>query len=90
MPVIRENTTFWNDSDVCVSGGVFSGLSVSTESLEALMAGGIALATPNNDNMGDAVTDGHLFILFGEPEDSWLKWSPEIISEEIQGELEKQ
>ncbi len=78
VSVIRENTKFWNASGIHVSGGLFSGVSVETESLEGLMAGGISLATPDNDKMGDKVTDGHLFALFGESEDTWLKWSPEI------------
>lgn len=89
MPVIRENTKFWNASGIHVSGGVLSGLSVSTESIEGLLAGGISLATPNNDKMGDTVTDGEHFPLYGEVEDAWLKWSPEIMPEEKNAEGEK-
>ncbi|NOQ45640.1 MAG: MCE family protein [Desulfobulbaceae bacterium] len=80
VSLIRKNTKFWNASGVHVSGGIFSGVSVSTESLEGLLAGGIALATPNNDKMGLMVKDGHSFTLYGEAKDSWLKWSPEIRS----------
>ncbi len=59
MSLIRENTKFWNASGIHVSGGIFSGLSVSTESLEGLMAGGIALTTPNNEKMENSVIEGH-------------------------------
>ena len=78
VSVIREQTKFWNASGVHVSGGIFSGFSMSTESVEGLMAGGISLATPDNDIMGKTVSSGHKFILYGEAEDSWLKWSPKI------------
>ena len=74
--IIRENTRFWNASGVHVSGGVLSGLSVSTESLDSLLTGGISLATPDNKKMGGRVRAGHRFRLYGEAKDSWSKWSP--------------
>ena len=77
-PVVRENTKFWNASGISVSGGVLSGLSVSTESLEALMKGGIALATPDNEDMGGPVQDGHRFPLYDKEEEKWREWSPVI------------
>ena len=77
-PLIRTNTKFWNASGVTVKGGVFSGITVSTESLEALMAGGISLATPGKDEMGPQVETGYRFLLHDEPDAGWLDWSPEI------------
>ena len=83
-PAVRENTKFWDASGINVSGGIFSGLSVSTESLESLMAGGITMATPENDEMGAKVHDGHFFTLYDEGEEYWSEWSPEITSEQNQ------
>ncbi len=77
-PLIRENTKFWNASGVTVKGGVFSGITVSTESLEAILAGGIALATPGGADMGKRVETGYRFTLYDEPEEGWLDWSPDI------------
>ncbi|MEE4243107.1 MAG: MlaD family protein [Desulfopila sp.] len=77
-PIIRENTKFWNASGLSISGGVLSGLNISTESLESLLAGGIALATPDNSEMGGPVTDGFRFILNKEENPSWRLWSPKI------------
>lgn len=77
-PLIRENTKFWNASGVKVTGGVFSGITVATQSLESLMAGGIALATPGKDEMGPRVETGFRFVLHDQPEPGWLDWSPEI------------
>lgn len=88
-PLIRENTKFWNASGVKVTGGVFSGITVSTESLEALVAGGIALATPGKEEMGRRVETGYRFKLHDKPENGWLDWSPEIfvVEEEKKAKL---
>jgi paraquat-inducible protein B len=77
--LIRENTRFWNVSGTKIEGGIFSGLSVSIQSLETIMRGGVALATPENDGSGAAVENGHHFTLHDKAEKTWLDWSPDII-----------
>ncbi len=76
-PLIRENTKFWKASGARIEGGLFSGLSVSIESLEALLAGGIAVATPNNSRMLSGSEKYH-FTLHDQAEKEWLDWQPEI------------
>lgn len=78
-PLIRENTRFWNVSGARIEGGLFSGISVSTESLQAFVAGGIALATPDNEEMGKRVGQGHLFPLYDTVQKQWLDWDPTIV-----------
>ena len=41
-PLVRENSVFWNVSGIGMHFGLFSGLDVQTESLESILAGGIA------------------------------------------------
>lgn len=77
--VVRKNSRFWNVSGTRIEGGVFSGLTVSTESLEAFMRGGIALATPDREQTGPAVPAGQHFPLHDAPEKEWLDWSPDIV-----------
>jgi paraquat-inducible protein B len=77
--VVRKNTRFWNVSGTRIEGGVFSGLTVSTESLEAFMRGGIALATPDQEQTGPPVPDGQHFPLFDAPEKEWLDWNPDVV-----------
>lgn len=77
--VVRKNTRFWNASGTRIEGGVFSGLTVSTESLEAFMRGGIALATPDQEKTGPAVPNGQHFPLYDAPEKEWLDWSPDVV-----------
>jgi len=79
IAIIRENTRFWNVSGARIQGGLFSGITVSTESLEAIMKGGIALATPNNEEIGAAAEPGQHFSLYDKPDKLWLDWNPDIV-----------
>ena len=78
--IVRQGTKFWNVSGVEVNGGVFSGLSVRSESLEALVKGGVALATPTGKDMGGPVTDGHHFPLAEKGKKEWRAWAPDLRS----------
>jgi len=44
--LVRRDSKFWKASGIDMSFGLFSGAKVKTESLEALLEGGIAFATP--------------------------------------------
>lgn len=79
IPIIRENTKFWQVSGARIEGGIFSGVTISTESLTAIIRGGIALATPDGDRTGPAVAGGHLFPLHDQPEKQWLDWNPDVV-----------
>jgi paraquat-inducible protein B len=77
--IIRKNTRFWNVSGAKIEGGIFSGVTLSAASLEAVIRGGIALATPDNKKTGSAVLSGYHFTLQDAPEKQWLDWNPDII-----------
>lgn len=79
IPVVRSNSRFWNVSGARVSGGIFSGLTFATESLEAVVRGGIAMATPNNEVVGAPADSGQHFPLEEKVEKEWLDWSPDIV-----------
>jgi paraquat-inducible protein B len=74
-PLVRSNSVFWNASGISANLGL-SGLHIHAESLESLLAGGIAFATP--DSPGDRVKSGSVFLLQPEVKDDWLEWSPQI------------
>jgi paraquat-inducible protein B len=76
--IIREKTRFWNASGIHIHGGILGGFSMITESLQSIIAGGIALATPDNKHMGGPVSEGHHFKLYPDEKDDWLKWQPKI------------
>lgn len=76
-PLIRQNTRFWNASGIKMETSLL-GMTIKTESLASVLAGGIAFATPNNKRMGPPSKHGDVFKLHDAPEKSWLKWRPEI------------
>lgn len=78
MPLVRTGSRFWNASGVGIEAGLFKGVSVRTESLEAMVAGGIAFATPDNGQMGEAARPGQTFALFDAVDEQWLQWAPKI------------
>jgi hypothetical protein len=53
-------------------------MTVSTESMEAILTGGVALATPDNGDLGTPAAPGDHFFLVTKPEEGWLKWQPQL------------
>ncbi|MCI5223668.1 MAG: MCE family protein [Candidatus Electrothrix sp. AR4] len=77
-PLVHRSSRFWNAGGVKVIAGLFSGVSVKTESLESIMVGGVSMATPEGRDLGTAAEDGDHFILSDTPKDAWLEWAPRI------------
>ncbi|WP_020210897.1 PqiB family protein [Gilvimarinus chinensis] len=75
-PLVRSNTVFWNATGIAFDFGWFSGANLRTGSVQSLLAGGIALATP--DLPGERISDGQVFALHDAPKEEWHKWAPEI------------
>lgn len=69
--LVRANSVFWNSSGISADLGL-SGLHLHTESLSALLSGGIAFATP--DSPGAPVKAGSVFKLHLEAKEDWMKW----------------
>lgn len=83
--LVRTGTRFWGVSGIRASWNLFSGFNLDTESMEAVVAGGIALATPDGEEMGGPAGNGDHFVLHEENEQSWLDWNPVImLNEETQ------
>ena len=55
-------------------------MNINSESIETLLAGGVAFATPEiNANKGSQVTkQGDLFYLAPEADEKWQAWQPKI------------
>ncbi|MCC6908817.1 MAG: MCE family protein [Phycisphaerales bacterium] len=77
VPLVRDNSQFWNASGVGVDFGLFGGLTLRADSLESILTGGVAFATPDKKT-GDPVHNGHVFELAAKAEDEWLTWEPSI------------
>ena len=77
-PLIRANTKFWNCSGVSTSLSLLGGFQAKSESMTSVLEGGVALATPDNAQMGAPARDGASFDLADKSDDAWLKWQPVI------------
>jgi hypothetical protein len=73
--LVRERSRFWDAGGVEVELGL-SGLRLAVDSAEALLAGGVAVATPPEG--GSVVTTGRRFPLALKPDRDWLEWEPLI------------
>lgn len=76
--LVRGGSRFWNSSGFGLDWGLFKGATVRTESLETLIDGGIAFATPEGEQMGNPARPKQTFALFDKPDDVWLQWAPKI------------
>lgn len=76
-PLVHEKTRFWRSGGVGVDFGLFSGLTVQADSLQAAMSSSISFATPSK-KMGELASPGDVFELADGVDEDWLKWSPKI------------
>ncbi len=74
--LVRDNSRFWDASGVGVDFGLFRGLSVEAGSIDAVLRGAVAFATPPDPS--PVVEPGHEFPLESTPQARWLEWSPAI------------
>ena len=75
-PLVNEESKFWNTSGINIEAGIFSGINIDSESIETLIAGGIAFATPELD--GESIGLPLDFILHQDINKDWLEWQPKI------------
>lgn len=76
--LVRSGSRFWNTSGFGFDFGLLKGAQLRTESVETLMEGGIAFATPEGEQMGKPALPGQTFLLFDEANEEWLRWAPKI------------
>jgi len=74
--LVRSNSKFWNAGGIGLDWGLIRGFTMKAGSMETLLAGAIAFATPTK--AGDPVEHGRRFVLAEGPKDEWLGWSPAI------------
>ncbi|HEY7885694.1 MAG TPA: MlaD family protein [Cellvibrionaceae bacterium] len=74
--LVRSNSVFWNTTGIDFDFSWFSGAKLRTGSVQSLIAGGIAFATPTE--AGQEITNGQVFTLHEAPKEEWLKWQPSL------------
>lgn len=73
--LVRANSVFWNVSGIGLDLGLVGGIKLKAESLQTVLAGGLAFATP--DTPAEPVTSGTEFTL-SDYDAGYLKWSPDL------------
>ena len=64
--LVRKKSVFWNASGISVHAGLFSGAQINLESLQSLLAGGIAFYTPELESKSQPAGQGETFTLFAD------------------------
>jgi paraquat-inducible protein B len=79
VELVRANTRFWNAGGFSFKIGLL-GAELKNTSLESLISGGVAFATPGGDNgsVAPLAAEGTVFQVAAEPDKDWLKWNPRI------------
>ncbi len=72
--LVNQSSRFWNASGLNVDVGLFSGAQISAESLETILAGGIAFATEQGSNGDNLLVSGTRLPLHDRAQSSWLQW----------------
>lgn len=68
IPMVKENSRFWNTSGVDISAGA-TGIKVRTPSFQAMVAGGASFGVPHGVAPGSPARNGMVFKLYSD-EDS--------------------
>jgi paraquat-inducible protein B len=74
--LVHSGSQFWNSSGINVGYSLLKGVKVRTDSIESIVEGGIAFATPDDASQGAAALQGQRFALNDESKAEWLKWQP--------------
>jgi paraquat-inducible protein B len=75
--LVHDNSKFWNVSGLKVDLGLFSGVEIRADSLESIVVGGIAFATPTSAPEKQSINH-QVFNLHEGYQQRWLDWSPQI------------
>jgi paraquat-inducible protein B len=77
--LIRTNTRFWNAGGFSFKVGLL-GAELKNTSLESMLSGGVAFATPGgkDDALAPPAPEGSVFQVAADPDKDWLAWSPKI------------
>ncbi|CCN73684.1 MlaD family protein [Vibrio nigripulchritudo] len=75
--LVRENTVFWNVSGVDVSIGI-TGAKIKAGTVDSLVRGGIAFATPDTRPLPPEAKEKSAFFLYAVSQPEWLEWRTPI------------
>jgi paraquat-inducible protein B len=78
-PLVNSGSKFWNTSGINIDAGIFSGINIDSESIETLISGGIAFASPAlSADEPESAPLVNSFLLHQDLDKDWLEWQPKI------------
>lgn len=86
--LVRTNTRFWNAGGFNFKINLF-GAQLKDTSLESLVTGGVAFATPDVGPLASPADTDTVFWLASEADKEWLKWSPKIPIKTVESVVQK-
>ncbi|HZZ20429.1 MAG TPA: MlaD family protein [Opitutaceae bacterium] len=86
--LVRTSTHFWNAGGFNFKINLF-GAQLKETSLESLVTGGVAFATPDSVPLAAAAGPDTVFTLASEADKDWLKWSPKIPIKSVDSIVQK-
>ncbi len=86
--LVRTSTKFWNAGGFNFKVSLLGGAEVKDTSLESLVSGGVAFATPDGPLAPPAPADSQ-FTLASEPGKDWQQWSPVIPIKSVDAIVER-
>lgn len=77
--LVRTNTRFWNAGGFSFKVGLL-GAELKNTSLESMLSGGVAFATPYGEDgaLAEVAPEGMVFQVASEAEKEWVRWAPKI------------
>ncbi|MDR9828667.1 MlaD family protein [Vibrio sp. FNV 38] len=75
--LVRSNSVFWNASGLDVSIGL-TGAKVKAGTIDSIIKGGIAFATPQEDQLKPMAKSGYSFFLNDKSKEEWNTWRTPI------------
>lgn len=71
--LVKQASKFWNASGLEIEAGLFSGVEIKSQTVETLLAGGVAFTTAE----GPAAKNNQTYTLHQQPDSDWLNWTTE-------------
>lgn len=88
VDLVRTNSKFWNAGGFTLKVSLLGGAELKDTSLESLVTGGVAFATPDDGPLAPAAPNNARFLLAPESGKDWQQWSPKIPIKSAESEVE--
>ncbi|WP_418358754.1 MlaD family protein [Shewanella basaltis] len=75
--LVNKTSQFWDASGIKLDVGLFSGAQLETQSLETILAGGIAIATKDVTTDANRLSENDRVNLQHTMREEWAEWQPE-------------